>query len=319
MKKLLLTFLIGLVLSFNGCDPLDPSAIKINKPISMPLFYNNGGVRSTSPDTLSADTSISFMERRYFSKLKGSNLKASNLDSTWCYLNKSEAGKKKCREQIKAVTKSGEIPAITFLIAVGDCGGPLGGFPNVTDDQINQAKEMIKVLVKEGIAVFPCLYVDDPSGSCPRWPDIEKHMTIWTRIHNGIGRYVTGYVLSIESNELANNAEQLRGCINVIRVAMPGVDYYGTHMAFGSSGRYSWTGGSSTPSNADFILLEAPWHPNQGDAQGLRGIQNLYNNVKPRVGGLRLIWHEYNLNPSGNIIIQQREWLKTKGEWGVGG
>ena len=306
MKKSLLTFLIGLVLSFNGCDPLDPSAIKINKPISMPLFYDNGGVRSVSDN-------LSYVQQKYFS-----NIKAGNLDGTWNYLNKSEAGRKKCREQIKAATKSGEIPAITFLISTEGCAGPLSGFPNVTDEQIAQTKVLVKELVQEGIAAFPCLYVDDPYGSMPVWTQIEQHIAVWTRIHNGIGRYVTGYVLSIETNEKANNVEQIRGCINVVRVAMPGVDYYGTHLMWGASGRYSWTGGSSTPGNADFILLEAPWHPNQGDAQGLRGIQNLYNNVKPRVGGLRLIWHEYNLNPNGSINLQQREWLKTKGEWGVG-
>ena len=299
--------MVGLFLTA-GCIT-EPSAIKIDKPISMPLFYDNGGVRLASKANEN-----SYMQCRYFS-----NIKASSLDGTWNYLSKSEAGRKKCREQIKAVTKSSEIPAITFLLSRNGESGPLGGFPNVTDDQINQAKELIKELVEDGIAVFPCLYVDDPSGSIPRWTEIEKHASTWARVHNGIGRYVTGYVLSIESNELANNVEQLRGCINVIRVYMSGVDYYGTHMMFGnSSGRYSWTGGSSTPSNADFILLEAPWHPNQGDAQGLTGIQNLYNNVKPKVGGLRVIWHEYNLNPPGPINLQQRDWLKTKDEWGVG-
>ena len=313
MKKLfgslvLGSLFLGLFLTSGCITPpwSEPSAIKINKPVSMPLFYDNGGVRSASD---------SFMQERYFSKR---NITTRGLDGTWNYLSKSEAGRKKCREQIKAATKSGEIPAITFLISRNGESGPLGSFPNVTDDQINQAKELIKELVKDGIAVFPCLYVDDPSGSMPRWTEIEKHAPSWARVHNGIGKYVTGYVLSIESNELANNAEQIRGCINVIRVYMPGVDYYGTHLMWGASGRYTWTGGSSTPSNADFILLEAPWHPNQGDAQGLRGIQNLYNNVKPRVGGLRLIWHEYNLNPGGTIIQQQREWLKTKDEWGVG-
>ena len=307
MKKLLFgSLIVGLMLVLNGCNPGgDPSAIKIDKPISMPLFYDNGGIRA-------ADSP--YLQQKYFSTVK-----AGNVDATWNYLNKSEAGRKKCRDEIKAVTKSGEIPAITLLISTDGCAGPLNGFPNVTDEQISQATTMIKELVKNGIAVFPCLYVDDPSGSMPIWNAIEKHMAVWTRIHNGIGKYVTGYVLSIETNERANNAEEIRGCINVIRVAMPGVDYYGTHMMFGNSGgRYSWTGGSSTPSNADFILLEAPWHPAQGDAQGMNGIQNLYNNVKPKVGALRLIWDEYNLNPNGNINKQQREWLKTKGEWGVG-
>jgi len=312
MKKLLLASLLtSIFLAFTGCnpDPFDPSAIKIDKPISMPLFYDNGGVRSTADDSTD-----SYLYKKYFA-----NIKASNLDSTWNYLSKSDAGRKKCRDDIKANTKSGEIPAICFMISTEGCAGPLSGFPNVTDDQIAQAKAIIKEALEDGLAIFPCLYVDDPSGSMPNWTKIEQHMAVWTKIHNGIGKYVTGYALSIESNELANNAEQIRGCINVIRVSMPGVDYYGTHMMFGNSGgRYSWTGGSSTPSNADFILLEAPWHPAQGDAQGMNGIQNLYNTVKPKTGALKLIWHEYNLNPNGNMNHQQREWLKTKGEWGVG-
>jgi hypothetical protein len=314
MKKLLLASLLGIVLSFSSCITpfFDPSAIKINKPVSMPLFYDNGGVRS-----IANDSTNDYIYNRYFANIKG--VKASNLDSTWNYLSKSDAGRKKCRDDIKSNTKSGEIPAICFMISTEGCAGPLSGFPNVTDDQIAQAKAMIKEALEDGLAIFPCLYVDDPSGSIPVWTKIEQHMAVWTRIHNGIGRYVTGYALSIESNELANNAEQIRGCINVIRVAMPGVAFYGTHMMFGqTSSRYSWIGGSSTPSNADFILLEAPWHPNQGDAQGMSGIQNLYNTLKPKTGALKLIWHEYNLNPNGNMNHQQRDWLKTKGEWGVG-
>jgi len=315
-KSLLASLLMGLVLA--GCiTPIfEPSAIKIDKPISMPLFYDNGGIRSINED--------SYINKKYFSAKKFlgitiSSVKAGNVDGTWNYLNKSEAGRKKCRNEIKATCKDGEIPAISFLISTDGCGGPLSGFPNVTDEQISQAKALIKELVQEEIAVFPCLYVDDPYGAMPKWWEIEKHMTSWSRINSQIGRYVTGYVLSIESNEKANNKGHLEGCINAMKAYMPGAYFYGTHMMFGNtSGRYSWTGGSSTPSNADFILLEAPWHPAQGDGQGLRGIQNLYNNVKPKVGTLRLIWHEYNLNPNGTINKQQRDWLKTKGEWGVG-
>lgn len=311
MKKLLFGLLtIGIMLFLNGCNPDgDPGAIKIDKPISMPLFYENAGIRSLDEG--------SYLDKKYFSGVAGVKDSTRGVDSTWNYLNKSADGRKKCRDEIKAATKSGEIPAITFLISTEGCGGPLSNFPNVTDEQINQAAELIKELVKEGIAVFPCLYVDDPSGNIPNWTKIEQHMAAWTRIHKGIGKYVTGYALSIESNELANNTEQIRGCINVIRVSMPDVDYYGTHMEFGASGRYSWTGGATTPSNADFILLET-WDPHKGDAMGLNGMINKYNNIKPRTGALKLIWQEYNLNPNGNINKQQREWLKTKGEWGVG-
>lgn len=318
MKKLLSLVLgsltLGLILT-TGCAT-DPSAIKINKPISMPLFYDNGGIRATS--------NSEFTQERYFPKknvvlryFSEKNLKAGNIAATWDYLSKSEAGKKKCREEIKATTKSGEIPAITFLISRNGESGPLGTFPNITDDQINQAKEMIKELVEEGIAVFPCLYVDDPSGSIPKWWEIEKHMNSWIRVNNGIKKYVTGYILSIETNEKANSKNHIEGSITAMRAYMAGVDYYGTHMEFGKRGRYTWTGGGTTPNNADIIILEL-WDPHKGDAMGLNGVKNRYNHIKPRVGILRLIWQEWNLNPNGSINKQQREWLKSKKEWGVG-
>ena len=306
MKKILLALLAALTLSAGCVTPIfEPSAVKIDKPVSMPLFYDNGGIKSIDGD---------YMQKKYYS-----NIKAGNVDSTWNYLSKSEAAKKKCREEIKATVKSGEVPGITFMISTEGCGGTLSGFPNVTDEQIAQAKEMIKELCKEGFVTYACLYVDDPSGTMPKWWEIEKHQVAWTRINNEIGKYISAYVLSIEQNEKANNKSHIEGTINAMKAYMPGAYFYGTHMMFGqTSDRYSWVGGSSTPSNADFILLEAPWHPAQGDSQGINGIQNLYNNVRAKVGALKLIWHEYNLNPNGNINKQQREWLKTKGEWGVG-
>lgn len=320
MKRLVaMTMLVVAALTLIGCSTIDninpwsdPKAIKIDKPISMPLFY----VRTVA---LSAEQKNhvlpTYIDQRYGQQV----LQAGTVDTTWVYLQKNANQRKECRDKVKATCRSGEQPAMTFLISTKDCAGPLSGFPNVTDAQIEEAKVMIREVVEDGIAVFCCLYVDDPSGSMPNWTKIEQHKAVWTKINNGIGRYVTAYVLSIESNELASDATHLKNCINVMKAAMPGAYYYGTHMAFHGTGRYVWVGGPTTPSSADFILLEAPWHPNQGNAQGMNGIKELYNSVKPRVGGLRLIWHEYNLDPDGNMNKQQRDWLKDKKiEWGVG-
>jgi len=64
MKKLILgSLMLGLILTFIcGCNPNDdPSAIKIDKPVSMPLFYDNGGIRSS--DSI-------YIQEKYFKNIK---------------------------------------------------------------------------------------------------------------------------------------------------------------------------------------------------------------------------------------------------------
>ena len=102
---------------------------------------------------------------------------------------------------------------------------------------------------------------------------------------------------------------------------MPGVEYYGTHLQWhANNGSYAWLGSvnKTTPKNVNMLLVENSWDPHKGDAVGLQGMKNEYTVIKQREPTLKLIIHEYNLNPSGNVYKAQKEWLRTQKPFGVG-
>lgn len=229
------------------------------------------------------------------------------LAATWDYTAKSEAERKHCREYIRNLTTDDEQPAILFLIC------------NVSPEVIADAA---RECCEDEIAVFGTLYVDDPDSArpkLPRWWEIEDHVETWKAVHKKAGKYFTGLILSIETNEQAESATHIAGCISVMRDVFPGAQYYGTHLEFNGASQassYRWTGGDSTPSNVNVIIVEL-CDPAKGDAIGLNGIKNIYNKLaaaekKPFAA------QEYSLHPGGMIYIQQHEWLRSQKPWGAG-
>lgn len=239
------------------------------------------------------------------------------IDMTWNYLSKSDSEKQHLRNYIKANSTSDETPTIAFCLTPQSINGGLvdDKMLAVTDGMLDYLEAKCKELVKDGVAVFPCLYVDD---LVPRWYFIEQHQAIWRRIHDRIKNYVTGYILSIETNEEANNVGQLQGCIEVMRVAMPDAAFYGTHLQFrANNGRYTWQGGASTPQNANIILVEYSWNPHRGDAAGVDGLQREFAAIMGASPNLKMVHHEYNVQFDSAVGNAQREMLRAWGAWGV--
>jgi len=263
----------------------NPRAIQVDGNVIMPLFYID---------------------------LNG------KIASTWNYLSKSKAEQQHCRNEIKRVAVDGEQPAITFLLShAGEDGGIWSNFPVINQPNLDTAVDAIKELVNDNIAVFPCLYTDD---ALPRWWEIWKHVDVWKVIHENIGRYVSGYILSIETNEQVISLAQLQDCIERMKSAMPGAQYYGTHLEYNAksgNSNYRWAGGNTTPSNANLILVEL-WQPQSGDARGVQGVKILYSDIVAHEPNMKLCIHEYTFNPPGDICRQQREYLRNRNPWGVG-
>jgi len=243
-----------------------------------------------------------------------------NVLNTWTYLNMSHSGQEQCRRMIKAAARSWETPAITFLLSPSNEAGGIFDepFPTINESDLEWACEAIEELVEDGIAVFPTLYTDD---KLPWWYDARDHMAGWKRVHEVIGKHVNGYMLSIESEEQAASIGELQDRIQVMREVMPGVDYYGTHMHWkGKSKRssYRWLGGSTTPENANLILAENSWHPNQGDRMGVEKLKIEAQAIIANNSGIKLVMQEYNMNPAGSIAQAQREALRELKPFGVG-
>jgi len=266
---------------FNWIFQVQVKPVKIGGHCYMPLFYNISG----------------------------------SIKMSWDYLRFPDSEKKLIRKQIKAGAASGETPAICFcLTPEGSNGGlMLNNMLSVSDDALDWLELECKALVRDGIAVFPCLYVDD---SIPRWWDIEKHAAIWTRVHGRICKYVTGYILSIETNEAANSKAHIEGCINAMRAYMPGVAFYGTHLQWKSGGQYSWTGGSSTPTNANIILAEYSWNPHNN--VGIQAFKNQYNEIVQANLILKWVSHEYCVDFGSAFVKEAKKFQRAQGAWGVG-
>lgn len=265
---------------------VEPRAIHVSGRVFMPLFYVN---------------------------LSG------RVDSTWDYLSKSFGEQKHCRAEIKRLAKPGEQAAIVFLLTPPDEAGLIfSPFPVLNDGNVKTAIAAIKALLKDDIAVFACLYADDRA---PWWYNIYSHIEAgaWGRLHEKIGRYVTGYILSIETNEKAENVGQIERAIVSMKNAMPGAQFYGTHLQWkGKSeiSNYRWQSQATTP-NCDLILWEGSWDPHDGDAIGVDGLQREYRDVYSHIF-VRLLWNEYNFNPAGETNRKQREYLREQKAWGVG-
>lgn len=285
-------------------------AIKLGDKVFMPLFYNYTSVSALEEAVFKQ----SYIYNKYFKAA------ATNIRATWDYMNKNEAERKFLRDFIKANAVNGETPAMTWCLSPYGVNGNTipDNMSSVSVDALNVIEARCKEAVKDGIAVFLCLYVDD---AVPRWFEIEKHKAVWKKVHDRVGYLVTGYVLSIETNEYANNVGHIEGCINVMRSVMSGVDHYTTHLQFAAknSHGYEWIGSTnkSTPKNITMLLVEMSWDPHKGDAVGVQGVKNEYAAIKQREPSLRLIVHEYNINSMSATGKAQREWLRTQSPFGV--
>jgi len=237
---------------------------------------------------------------------------------TWDYLNKWPDDRRQMRAYIKSVTLPGETPAVTFLLSPpNEAGWIFKPWPQIHEPNLDTARELIKELTDDGIAVFPTLYTDDKA---PWWYDIRK-VSCWARVHEVMGKHVNGYILSIETNEQANDVGQLQDCIAAMETAMPGVEYYGVHLQWNGKSHksnYRWLGGDSTPFNANLVLAECSWHPGNGDKQGFEKMKAEVQAMIANETTAKLCLHEYNLNPAGTIMPAQRAMLRELDLWGVG-
>lgn len=215
------------------------------------------------------------------------------VKGTWDYLAWTVTEQKQCRDQIKSGCVNDEIPAITILAQVdGDYG-----------------KERITELVEDGIAVFICLYIDDPGGSQRRWWEIESHTELWKTMNDEIGDLVSGYILSIESTE-KGDYRRVENAINVMKDCCSGAQFYGTHLQWGTR----WSSSSNTPSNADIILVETTWHPANGASVKIEKFREEIYDIMAAAGTSRLVIHEYAFNPTA----EQRAWLREQKLLGIG-
>ena len=277
-----LTDLFNWVLSwFGGGRSIRP--VEIGEHCYMPLFYRNLGGR---------------------------------IDMTWNYLSKSDPEKQHLRDHIKLNAANGETPATCFCLTPQNInGGVILDNMSVTDGMLDYLEAKCKELVEDGIAVFLCLYVDDMA---PRWWEIEKHTATWSRIYNRVRKYVTGYVLSIEANEYANNVGQLDGCIKVMRAFMPGADYYGLHLQWkASNGHYAWRGISSVPTSANLVLAEYTHNPNNGNAISEDAFRRQCQAIQEANPGVNIVHYEFNVDSMGIRGKRLTEILREEGVWGV--
>jgi len=242
-------------------------------------------------------------------------------DGTWNYLSKSETDRKYCRDQIKAVAVRGEQPAIAFLLSPSDEAGRIWNpFPALNQSALKLVREAMRELCEENIAVFVTLYNDDPAGSMPKWWEIESYKVAWGEAWKEVGQYVSGCILSIESNERTSSVGQLQHRIQIMSEAMPGAQIYGTHMAYLGRGLpgYQWASVATTPVNAGIILVENSWQPQAGDSAGVEGVRREWDGAAKLVDMRKVVWHEYNYNPGGETCKAQREFFRSREQWGVG-
>lgn len=256
---------------------------------------------------------------RIFAPLFLRNL-SGGVIATWAYMSQNDSERKNIRNQIKSKAVSGETPAITFILTPYNENGHTipDDMSNVSDNALNTIRAMCEELVKDDIAIFLCLYVDD---HVPFWMEIGKnnHIEIWKKVHNKVGDIINGYLLSIETNEKATSKGHIEGCINVMRNAMPGADYYSTHLQWiANNGRYSWIGGNTTPNNINLVWVEYSWDPRNGDAVGVEKMKNEYGAINHNNQNINLVHQEYNLNSGSATEGLQRAYLRSQRAWGIG-
>jgi hypothetical protein len=244
-----------------------------------------------------------------------------DIASTWNYLAQSDAARKHLRAYLKANAAKGETPAITFLLTPRNCNNGLveDDMAAVSDSGLNMLRSRCEELAADGIAIFPCLYNDDPEKDMPKWWEISQHVGIWKKVHEKIGDLVNGWLLAIENNERAASRQDIEARLSVMHGCLPGADYYGTHLQWRSdNGKYCWANSAGTPANLNLILVENSWDPHHGDAAGLDKFKTEIRAILGQAAGLKLVGHEYNLNANSNIALQQRAHLRETSIWGVG-
>jgi hypothetical protein len=242
---------------------------------------------------------------------------ASRVVGTWDYMARNDAERKQMRDYIKTNAAPGETPAITYCLTPYNVNGHTidDDMRDVTSFALGVIRAMCEELVNDGIAVFLCLYVDD---AAPRWMNIADHRKVWQKVHKEVNGLASGYILSIETNEKAIFKADIENSIAVMREVFPGAEFYGTHLQWGAGGRYRWTGGSSTPSNANIIFVENSWDPHKGDAAGVYRIRSEWQSIRAAEQRVKLVAHEYNINAGGAIEKAQRAELRSQGIWGIG-
>lgn len=239
------------------------------------------------------------------------------INSTWNYLAMDDTEKRHLREYITANAKPGETPAICFCLTPSRISGGLidDKMLAVTDGMLDYLEAKCKELLEDGIAIFFTLYVDD---AAPRWWEIGMHQSVWKRVSERVGKYATGAILSIETNEHAAGVGQIDACIQIMRGLFPGRQHYGTHLQWlASNQKYQWRGGNTTPPSASVILVEYSWDPSRGDSVGVVGLEREYNAIMDAEDQARLAHHEYNLHAESGTAQKQREWLRNQNAWGV--
>jgi len=290
--------------------------VKIGNRIFAPLFYSIAGMPALFMST--ADEISGYIYQKYFSKKSLKGLDASTIRATWDYMKKTEEERKFLRDYIKNRTLPDETPAITFILTPYEENGHTipDDMSGVSNDALNVIRAMCEENVKDGIAVFLCLYVDDHA---PRWMDINNHREVWKKVHKKVGDIVNGYILSIEANEKATSKGHIENCVNIIREVMPGADYYSVHLQWkANNGRYCWTGGATTPTNINVVWVEYSWNPDRGDAVGLGGLKNEYGAINHNNQQIDLVHQEWNLKAGGSIEAAQRAYLRSQRAWGIG-
>ncbi len=240
---------------------------------------------------------------------------AGHVVATWDYLALSRRSQECVREYIVAAAQPDETPAITFCLTPHHVTGGLipDDMTGIDDDQLARLDKACFDLIAAGIAVFPCLYVDDHA---PRWFEIGTHGAAWGQLRSTLQRYATGYILSIETNERAISGAHIDACVDGMRRFFPGAEFYGTHLQYRAEGRYSWNV-ATTPAVCNLILMETSNNPHKDVAPA--AVMREWQEVTRAIpGAVKIVCHEYNLNVDSENHSATRAALRAAGAWGVG-
>lgn len=245
----------------------------------------------------------------------------------WGLLGMDERNRDAAVAWVRRQARLGETPMLAFLLSPTEIAGRLFSvFPGALDEAACAAAErFFHKMLAAGVALAPTLYCDDPDGTMPRWWEIRKHSEGWKKLHARLGKYFSAAFLSIETNERATSQGAVEDAIGTLRECFPGLQAYGTHLQWATRDtRYKWIGGNTVPRNADLVLAEAPWaiepaREGEGDRQGISGLNAWVSGMKNAGVPLgKIVLHEANLRPGGQIAGQQRDAGRKWGVRGVG-
>jgi len=202
---------------------------------------------------------------------------------------------------------TGYQPSITFLLSPPDEAG------NITDNNISNInninlKKVINKIAYFGvnnIASIPCLYTDDKD---PDWRSINNHINNWKIIHNYMKNYISGYLLSIETNEKANNINNIRNAFNIMKNNLSGVELYSTHLQYKSSG-IDWNKESDLFSELNIIFVENSWSPTDAKDIDINKFSNEIEEIAKNNPNKKMIFIEYNVFIEDNSYAKQKNKL----------